>query len=139
MNWKIILQLSLFGLIMAFGTISLIPEKIEWVFWLAIFVFCAFVIAKTCPGKYFLHGFLVSMVNCVWITAVHIAFRQTYVANHPDMASMGANMPLANHPRLAMAIMGPIFGAIFGLFLGLFSFIASLIVKKKKILLSRKS
>ncbi len=88
MNWKIIFQLSIFGLIMAFGTISLIPEKVEPAFWLIIFIFCAFVIAKACPGKYFLHGFLVSMVNCVWITAVHVAFRQTYVANHPQMAEM---------------------------------------------------
>jgi hypothetical protein len=133
MNWKIIFQLSIFGLIMAFGTVSLIPEKFEPVFWVLIFIFCAYVIAKVCPGKYFLHGFLVSMVNCVWITAVHIAFRETYVANHPQMASMGTNMPapLSMHPRLTMAIMGPIFGAIFGLILGTFSFVASKIVKKK--------
>jgi hypothetical protein len=132
MNWKIIFQLSIFGLIMAFATVSLIPEKIEPAFWLVIFIFCAWVIAKVCPGNYFLHGFLVSMVNCVWITGVHIAFRETYELHHPNMAEMGASMPaaLANHPRLAMAIMGPIFGAMFGIILGLFSFIASKIVKK---------
>jgi hypothetical protein len=131
MNWKIIFQLSIFGLIMAFGTVSLIPEKVEPAFWLLIFIFCAYVIAKVCPGKYFLHGFLVSMVNCIWITAVHIAFRQTYVANHPQMASMGISASLALHPRLAMAIMGPVFGVIFGIILGLFSFVASKIVKKE--------
>jgi len=133
MNWKIIFQLSFFGLIMAFGTISLIPEKIEPAFWLVIFIFCAWVIAKVCSGKYFLHGFLVSMVNCIWITAVHILFRETYVAHHPQMASMSTSMPtaLSNHPRLAMALMGPIFGAMFGIILGLFSFVASKIVKKE--------
>ncbi|MDF2433652.1 MAG: hypothetical protein JWP44_3283 [Mucilaginibacter sp.] len=134
MNWKIILQLSVFGLIMAFGTISLIPEKIEPLFWLVIFVFCAWVIARVCQGKYFLHGFLVSMVNSVWITAVHIAFRETYVAHHPDMASMGTSMPspLSIHPRLTIALMGPVFGAMFGIILGLFSLVASKIVKKPK-------
>src|SRR6185437_5985248 len=131
MNWKLIFQLSAFGLIMAFGTISLIPDKIEWVFWLVIFVFCALVIGKACSVNFFLHGFLVSLVNSIWITTVHIAFRQTYAANHPDMAAMGANMPLANHPRMAMAIMGPVFGAVSGLVLGLFSFIASRLVKRK--------
>lgn len=132
MNWKIILQLSMFGLIMAFGTISLISEKIESAFWLVIFIFCAWVIARVCPGKYFLHGFLVSMVNSVWITIVHIAFRQTYIAHHPDMASMGTSMPLplSIHPRLTMALMGPVFGAMFGIILGLFSLVASKIVKK---------
>ena len=133
MNWKIIFQLSIFGLIMAFGTISLIPEKVEPAFWLIIFIFCAIVIARACPGKFFLHGFLVSMVNCIWITAAHVIFRSTYVAHHPQMASMSANMPasLAVHPRLTMLIIGPIFGAVFGIILGLFSFIASFIMKKK--------
>jgi hypothetical protein len=132
MNWKIIFQLSLFGAIMAFGTISLIPEKVEPVFWIVIFIFCAWVIAKVCPAKFFLHGFLVSMVNSVWITAVHVAFRETYVAHHPQMASMGSGLSpaLVIHPRLAMALMGPIFGIMFGIILGLFSFIASKIIKK---------
>lgn len=132
MNWKIIFQLSIFGLIMAFGTITLIPEKIEPAFWIAIFIFCAYVIGKVCPRNYFWHGFLVSMINCIWITAVHIAFRETYEAHHPSMASMVVNMPkyLQVHPRIAMAIMGPVFGAAFGIVLGVFSLIASRIVKK---------
>ena len=133
MNWKIIFQLSIFGLIMAFGTVSLIPEKVEPAFWLVIFIFCAIVIAKACPGKFFLHGFLVSMVNCVWLTAVHIIFRNTYVAQHPQMAEIGTHLPaaLAIHPRLAMVIMAPIFGAMFGVILGLVSLLASFLVTKK--------
>jgi hypothetical protein len=132
MNWKIVFQLSAFGLIMAIATISLIPEKVEPVFWLVIFGFCALVIAKVCPGRYFLHGFLTSMVNCVWITAAHIFFRETYIAYHPQAASMGASMPpyLAIHPRLTMALMGPVFGILFGIILGLFSVVASKLVKR---------
>jgi hypothetical protein len=134
MNWKIIFQLSAFGLIMAFGTVSLIPEKVEPVFWLVIFVFCAIVIAKVCPGKFFLHGFLVSMVNCVWITAIHIAFYKSYIANHVEATSNITKMlpaSLASHTRLSMGIVGPFFGAGFGLILGLFSFLASFVVKEK--------
>jgi len=132
MNWKLIFQLSIFGLIMAVATVSLIPEKIEPVFWLLIFIFCAWVIAKACPGKYFLHGFLVSLVNCVWIVALHVAFYRSYMANHPSMAAMNANMPgwLATHPRKAMVIMGPVFGVLSGIILGLFSLIASKIITK---------
>jgi len=132
MNWKIIFQLSIFGLIMAVATVSLIPEKIEPLFWVVIFIFCAWVIAKACPGKYFLHGFLVSLVNCVWIVALHVVFYKSYMANHPNMASMNANLPasLASHPRRAMVLMGPVFGVLSGIILGLFSFIASKIVQK---------
>jgi len=134
MNWKIIFQLSIFGLIMAFATVSLIPEKIEPVFWLLIFIFCSYVIAKACPDKFFLYGFLVSLVNCVWITAVHIAFYKIYRSHHEDMVSKITKMlpaSLAMHARLSMAVVGPVFGIAFGIILGLFSVIASLIVKKK--------
>lgn len=132
MNWKIIFQLSIFGLIMAFATVSLIPENVEPAFWIVIFIFCAYVIAKTCSGNYFWQGFLLSMINCIWITAAHIAFRETYEAHHPNMLSLADNMPryLAVHPRLAMTVMGPVFGAMFGLVLGVFSLIASKIVHR---------
>lgn len=132
MNWKIIFQLSLFGLIMALGTIALIPQNIEPIFWLVIFVFCAFVIAKVCSDKYFLNGFLVSLINCVWITAAHIFFYNAYISHHPAMANMGQDIssPLAVHPRLLTLIVGPVFGILSGIILGLFSFVASKIVKK---------
>ncbi|SDT69557.1 hypothetical protein SAMN05216490_5034 [Mucilaginibacter mallensis] len=130
MNWKLIFQLSLFGLIMAFGTVSLIPEKTEGIFWVVIFIFCAYVIAKRCTGRYFLYGFLVSIFNSVWITLAHVIFYNSYILHHMDMAKMGDNMHvLSTHPRLLMIILSPIFGAIFGLFQGLFAFIASKIVK----------
>jgi hypothetical protein len=132
MNWKIVFQLSIFGLIMAFATISLIPEKIEFVFWLFVFIFSAYVIAKVCRGKYFLHGFMVSIINCIWITGAHIIFYSTYIANHPGMAKMSHDHPfLPTHPRVAMLITGPFVGIICGIIIGLFAVIASKIVAPK--------
>lgn len=128
MNWKLIFQLSLLGLIMAFATILLIPEKIEPAFWLLIFIFCGYIFAKRAPGKYFLHGFLLSIANSVWIIIAHTIFFTSYLINHPDMSP--EHMPhipaeALNHPRLLMLIMAPIFGAIFGLVQGLFAWIIS--------------
>jgi hypothetical protein len=125
MNWKLIFQLSLFGLAMAFATVFWIPTKVEPGLWLVIFVICARLIARFAPGKYFWHGFLLSMVNSVWITIVHFLFFSTYLAHRPEMVEMSAKMPMSNHPRLMMVLMGPIFGAAFGLIQGLFSFLAS--------------
>ena len=132
MNWKIIFQLSVFGLIMAFATVSLIPEKVEPAFWLVIFLFCAWVIARVCNGKFFLHGFLVSMVNCIWVTIAHVWFYNSYVMHHPDMAKIPESMPdsLVFHPKRVMVILAPLFGIAFGIVLGFFSFIASKIIKK---------
>ena len=133
MNWKIIFQLSIFGLIMAFGTVSLIPEKTEFVFWIVIFVFCAWVIAKVCDTKYFAHGFFVGLYNCVWITAVHLIYFQKYMINHPSMDNTVGDMPAAllRHPRVSTAILGLGFGVIAAVVLGLFSLVASKIVKDK--------
>jgi hypothetical protein len=131
-NWKLIFSLSLFGLVMAVATVHLIPENIEPACWLVIFIICAFIVAKQAPSKYFLHGFLISIVNSVWITIAHVIHSTAYIANHPNAASMNAKMPLLmqQHQRIAMIIMGLPFGIIFGLILGLFCFIASKMVKK---------
>jgi hypothetical protein len=134
MNWKLILQLSLLGLVMAFGTVSLIPGTIESFFWITLFIICSYIIAKQCTGRYFLHGFVLSLFNCVWITIAHVGFYTTYVANHPNMATMGASMHiLTAPPRLLMTILSPIFGVVYGLFQGLFAFLASKIVKKHSV------
>ena len=126
---KLILQLSLFGLAMGIATVFVIPSNIEPVFWLVIFVICAYVIAKRCTAKHFLHGFLVSLANCVWITGSHILFADSYLARHPQEAAMMANMPMPDSPRLMMLMTGPIVGIVSGLVLGLFSFVASKLVK----------
>ena len=129
---KLIFQLSLFGLAMGFATISLIPQNVEPFIWIIIFIFCAYMIAKHCSGKFFMHGFMVSVVNSIWITAIHVLFFQTYMTNHPDQLSMMAKLPMPYSPHIIMILSGLPFGILFGLILGLFSFIASKIVKRKQ-------
>ncbi|MDP9041570.1 MAG: hypothetical protein M3N30_06275 [Bacteroidota bacterium] len=131
MNWKLIFQLSLFGLAMAIATVYWIPSNLEPVFWLVIAILCAYLIARNCIQKYFLHGFLVSLVNCVWITAIHVLLFNSYIVNHPKEADMMEKMPLPEHPRVMMLIIGPIVGIISGLIFGLFAFIASKIWKNR--------
>ena len=130
LNWKLILQLSTFGMVMGVATIFWIPSTIEPVFWLVIFGICAYIIAKQSTGRYFLHGFLVSILNSIWITSAHVMLFHTYIANHPQEAEMMANMPMPDSPRLMMMITGPIIGVVSGLVLGLFVFVAGKIIKK---------
>lgn len=129
MNWKLIFGLSLLGLAMAIATVFVIPSDIEPVFWLAIFLVCAFLIARKQPDRHFLHGLLVGIVNSVWVTGAHILFFSQYIASHPKEAAMMTTMPLPNHPRLMMACVGPIVGVISGLIIGLLAFVAGKIVK----------
>jgi len=130
MNWKLIFQLSLFGLAMAIATVFWIPSTIEPAFWLVIFIFCAYTIAKRTHGQYFLHGFMVSIINSVWITAAHFILYDKYVPNHPEEMEMFSKLGTSVDPRMMMLLMGPLFGVVFGLILGLFSFVAGKLVKK---------
>ena len=69
MNWKLVFQLSLFGLAMALATVFWIPSRLEPFFWLVIFLLSASLIATRAPSRPFLHGLLLGIANCVWITA----------------------------------------------------------------------
>jgi hypothetical protein len=130
MNWKLIFGCSLFGLAMAISTAFFLPGKIEMIFWLVIFLIVAYLVAKKAPGKYFLYGFLISLVNSVWVTSAHVLFFKNYMALNPEMWEQVAKMPMPEHPRMMMAITGPFIGVIFGIILGLFCWAASKMVKK---------
>src|SRR5215475_3293991 len=110
MNWKLIFQLSLFGLAMAIATVYWIPSSLEPLFWIIIFVICAYLIARNCTANFFLHGLLVSIVNSVWITALHVLLYKTYIEGHAKEAEMLSTMPMPKHPRMMMAFTGPVVG-----------------------------
>ena len=132
MNLKLIAQLSLFGLVMAIATVFWIPSTVEPVFWLASFIYFSYLIAKKVDEKYFLHGFLLGLANCVWITSGHILLYTSYAANHVEEMKMMSGSPIADHPRINMLITGPIIGIASGIVIGLFVIIASKILKKEK-------
>jgi hypothetical protein len=128
MNWKLIFLLSLFGLAMGIATVFILPSNIEpWV-WLGVFVVCAVIIARAAPGRFFLHGLCVSLVNAVWITGSHVALYDTYITTHAQEVEAMKAMPISG--RAAMLVVGPIVGLLSGLILGLFAFVASKIIKK---------
>ena len=126
-------MLSLFGLAMAIATVAWIPEKVEGIFWLIIFLINAYFLAKNLDDKYFLNGFMVSIFNCVYIVALHVLFYKIYMEHHPDMAQMMAKKKMHffnEHPRIGMIITGPFIGIALGLVQGLFAWLASKVFKK---------
>lgn len=123
MNWKLIFGLSLFGFAMAFGTVFAISPRVEPLFWLVIFIVCAFLIARQAPLRSFLHGFLLGIVNSVWVTGAHVLFFNRYLAGHPQEAAMMASSHAAIPPKLMMAIVGPLIGIVTGVVIGLLAYI----------------
>lgn len=130
MNWKLIFLLSLFGLAIGLAGVALVPSNIEPFCWLIAFIISAIAIARKAPGKYFLHGFLVNILNSVWTTAVHLVLYDKYVAFHPEFLEIFANGSVNVEPRTFMLISGAVAGVLFGLILGLFSWMAAWIFKR---------
>ena len=130
MNWKLVAQLSLFGLAMALATVFVVPSNVEPMLWLPIFVICAYLIAKHAPGKHFLHGLMLGIANSVWITGAHVMLFDAYLAHHARAAEMMKSMPMPLPPRLLMAIVGPCVGVVSGVVIGLFALVAAWLVRR---------
>lgn len=131
MNWKLILQLSLFGLAMGIGTVFVIPSTVEPFLWLAIFLICAYVLGSRGVAHPFLHGLAIGVVNSVWVTSSHVLLFNQYVANHAKEMEMMKTMPMSNRPRVLMAIMGPLIGIASGIVLGVFALVAGKLMKSR--------
>ena len=129
MNWKLILQLSLFGLAMAVATVYVISSTLEPLAWLVIFPVCAYLIARRAGGSYFLHGLLVGILNSVWITAAHLLLFEPYIARHAYEAEMMTHMPLS--PKAMMLVTGPIVGVVSGIFLGILALVVHRIISTR--------
>jgi hypothetical protein len=132
MNGKLILQLSMFGLAMGLATVFFIPSSIEPAFWLAIFLISAYIIARTVATKRFLHGLLLGLANCVWITSAHVLLATAYLANHAKEAAMMKQLPFPASPQVMMLITGPFVGVISGILIGLLALLAGTVVKSVK-------
>ena len=131
MNARLVLLLSMLGLAMAFGTVFFIASNIAPFAWLAIFLVCAWLIATRAGSKPFRHGLAVGLLNSVWVTSAHILLFRQYAASHPEEMEAMRSMPLAESPRLMMAITGPIIGLVTGVVLGVLALGATKLVSRR--------
>ncbi len=125
MNWRLIFSLSLFGFLMAFATVFLIPATIEPFFWAPIFIVCAIIIAKNAYDRFFLHGLYVGIANSLWISLIHCLLFVKYIFNNGRIAEIFASLPKIASPRVMTLVYGPMLGVIAGIILGLLCLVAA--------------
>ena len=117
MSWKLVFGLSILGLAMAIASVLWVEESLEPYLWLGLLALSAFAIAKRAPGRYFLHGFVLSVVNSVWVTAAHLVlFEERHIIVHARLLSVPVQL---GSPQVAMAVVGSAAGIASGLVLGL--------------------
>lgn len=116
---------------MGFASVFGLTQQYEWLMWLLIGIFCAWVFARKVSDDFFLHGFYLGILDGIFNSVIESAFFSTYLANNPRMVEGLKDMPEAVPPALIILIMGPIVGALSGVVFGLLTVIASKIAKKR--------
>jgi hypothetical protein len=124
MNWKLILSLSGFGLVMGILSLFGLLSGIEGWVWLAIGVFCAGWMGTQLAERRFLHGFLVGLIGGGVAPVIQTIFFSTYVANNPEFTQAAAQLPPGFPLRLVAVIAIPIGGLLSGVVLGLLTMLA---------------
>ena len=130
MNWKVIFSLSVFGLLMSFVTLYHIPVKLEQLIWVPVFLISGYFIARYCEGKYFLTGFIVSAINCILGSVVHILLYGKYLSHHPEFVALISKLPQGLSPYAALVIIDLAKGLFLAMIAGIFAFIMARGIKK---------
>jgi hypothetical protein len=130
-NWKLLFLLSLFGLVMAVATVFWISPNLEPVFWFVIFPVSAFIITKKENEKPFLHGFLLGLTNCIWISLAHIIFVDAYLMSHPQEAVLMISASYS--PTLVMLSFDLVAGIVSGIIYGLFAIVLKRVLRKAEL------
>jgi hypothetical protein len=133
MNWKLVLQLAVFGIAMGLGTVFVVPSNVEPILWLIVFLLSAYAIAKQCIMLRFLNGLLVGLLDSLLKTTIHMIFFSAYVARHAPEIAMISQMTRAVSPRQLILLSSPIWGLIYGTAIGLLTLLLALFIKPGEI------
>jgi thiamine transporter ThiT len=129
MNWKLIISLSLFGVVM--GGLSLFgytQHGIEPVLWILTGLFFSYLIAKYAPKRVFMHGLWVGILEGIIKSIITFAGWNTYI-QHNNMEAFSQPAPLS--ANLFTLIIGIVIGSVYGVILGLISILFRKIFIKK--------
>jgi hypothetical protein len=130
MRWLVILLLSLSGVAMGYLTLLPIGIRGEQLLWLVVFLVTSFAIFKFTEEKYFLHGFVLGIINCLWAVIIHICYYHTYLPNHPDIVRLNSRLDPGFSPYLALAFVEMTKSLFYAITSGIFAVIMSAGLKK---------
>jgi len=120
MNVRLVLTLSLFGLLVGLGSITgLVPSGWETALWGVIGLIYAGVLARQAPGKFFLHGFVTGFIAGAISILCQALFLNQYVAHNAKAADVFKSLPPGMPPAVFLVLAAPIWAAVFGASTGL--------------------
>jgi hypothetical protein len=129
MNWRLILSLSLLGIIFGIASVFGFTSGREWLAWLLIGAYSAWKFARRSGEELFLHGFYFGILTGCFSSVIQALFISSYLANNPRMIEALDALPHGLHPAAIILIMGPIIGSVSGVVFGVLAVIVGKFVR----------
>jgi hypothetical protein len=123
MNWRLIVTLSLLGIVFGISSVFGFTAGCEWLAWLCIGVYSAWRFTRQSREELFLHGFYLGILAGFFSSIVQALFISAYLANNPRMVEALNALPQGLHPAAVVLIMGPIIGTVSGVAFGVLAVI----------------
>jgi hypothetical protein len=130
MNWRLILSLSLFGLLLGISSVLGLTREREWIGWLLIGAYASWKFAIRSREELFLHGFYLGILSGVFSSVVQALFISTYLSSNPRMVEALNALPQGLHPSAVILIMGPIIGTVIGVVFGVTAVVVGRVMKR---------
>ncbi len=130
MNWRLILFLSLLGIVLGIASVFGFTSGREWLAWLCIGVYSGWKFARRSREELFLHGFYLGILTGCFSSVIQALFVSAYLANNPRMVEALNALPQGLHPAAVVLIMGPIIGTVSGVLFGVLAVIIGKLVRR---------
>jgi hypothetical protein len=131
MNWRLIISLSLLGIIFGIASVFGFTAGREWLAWLCIGVYSAWRFTRQSREELFLHGFYLGILAGFFSSIIQALFISAYLANNPRMVEALNALPQGLHPAAVVLIMGPIIGTVSGVVFGVMAAIVGKLVRRE--------
>lgn len=128
MNWKTILLLSLFAILMGFNSVYGVIPDFEWLMWLLIAIVSGYVLNKQTKKLLFTHAVVTGIIMGVFNAVIQSALFDTYLLNDSQIEGL-SQWPTTIEPQYFLLISGPFIGIAYGFVIGLFALIMKKISK----------
>jgi len=125
MNIRIVLSLSLVAILMGAATSFGLTQNLEWVLWVVIALFSAYLIAKRARQRPMVNGFLVGLLCGILNSATESLLFDSYIANNPRAAERLAKISMGIDPMAFILLSGTIIGLAAGVLFGVLALLAS--------------
>lgn len=129
MNIRVVLSLSSVAILMGAATSFGLTEDLEWVLWVVIALFSAYLIAKRARERPMVNGFLVGSLCGILSSATETLLFDSYIANNPGAAERLAKFSAGVDPRTFILVSGTIIGLAAGLLFGILALLAARLEK----------